>query len=478
MKNAQGKFRYVDLADRIQHQIEKGAFKLSEKLPSLRSLCQSTGYSMTTVLQAYVELEKRGIVESRHRSGYFIRPRTKPLRRAPKMKRHTVMPRKINLDDLIYQLTLDMGDPRVLNLGGVAVAPDLLPYKRLYKHLKSIPEKQIPAAIAGYVDPQGHALLRHQITNLLFPIIPEVSMEDIVITNGCTEALSLSIKSVAKAGDTVILESPTDPWLRQTIRNYDIYALEIPADPETGIDLDTVARVIEREKIAACILNPNCQNPLGFVMPDGAKRTLLELLTAQGIPIIENDVCGDLYFGARRPNPIKKWDVDGSVLYCASFSKVLAAGLRVGWVVAGPHKERIVQMKLNRSMVSSTLNQAVIANYLKEGTYHRHLRKLREILKQQYKYCAAALHQYMPTSVRMTAPQGGLAIWVELPEGIRGSEVYAEARKSGIAILPGSFCASHDHFDRFIRIGYGGVWGQTMEAAIQRIGAIIRQLGG
>jgi len=166
------------------------------------------------------------------------------------------------------------------------------------------------------------------------------------------------------------------------------------------------------------------------------------------------------------------------VLYCASFSKVLAAGLRVGWVVAGRYKERIIRRKLNRSMISATLNQAIVASYLKEGTYNRHLRRLRETIRRQYKYCAAALNRYLPRSVRMTSPKGGLSIWIELPEGIKGSAVYTEARKAGISILPGFLFASHDLYDRYIRIGYGGVWGQAMEDAIRRIGAIIRRLGG
>lgn len=478
MKPQKGKFRYSDLADQIQNQIEKGAFKLSEKLPSLRALCRQTGYSMNTVFQAYIELEKRGVVESRHRSGYFIKPRSKRLRPPPKMTRHQLVPQKINLDNLIHQLTEDMGDPRILKLGGVAVAPDHLPFKRLYQHLKSIPQKQIPDVIAGYSPPQGEVLLRHQISNFLFPIIPSMAMEDIIITNGCTEALSLSIKAVSDSGDTVIVESPTDPWLRQTIRDSDMYALEIPTDPDTGIDLQSVERAIQNEKIACCIINPNCQNPLGFIMPDDHKRRLLDLCEEKKIPIIENDVCGDLYFGEVRPTPLKRWDDHGNVLYCSSFSKVLAAGLRVGWVVPGRFKDPIIRMKLNRSMISPKLNQVVVANYLKEGTYHRHLKRLRSTIRLQHSYCAAALHKYFPETVKMTSPVGGLSIWIELPRGMKGSEVYSEARKIGISILPGFLCSSLDLYDRFIRIGYGGCWDKTMEQAIQKIGNIIKRMAG
>ena len=181
MKTKKGKFRYVELADSIQDQIEKGAFKLSEKLPSLRALCQKTGYSMTTVFQAYIELEKRGVVEPRQRSGYYIRARLERLRRSAGLRHYEMVPQKIDLDDLIHQLTEDMGNPAILKLGGVAVAPEHLPAKQLHRQIKSIPRKQIPDMIAGYVHPQGDALLRQQISNLLFPIIPTVSRFVLII---------------------------------------------------------------------------------------------------------------------------------------------------------------------------------------------------------------------------------------------------------------------------------------------------------
>lgn len=473
MKNRDGKFLYADLADQIQKQIDRGAFKLSEKLPSLRVLCRRTGYSMTTVFQAYMELEKRGVVEPRHRSGYYIKAPIGHLRKTPEMKHHTVVPQKINLDDLIHQLTEDMGDPDILKLGSVAVSPVHLPFKRLNRHLKSIPQKQLPDVIAGYVHPQGDTRLRQQIANLLFAIIPSINAEDIIITNGCTEALSLSIKAVTTPGDTVIVESPTDPWLRQTIKDFDLYTLEIPTNPDTGIDLASVKATLEKEKIAACIVNANCQNPLGFIMPDDRKKQLLEILDIKNIPIIENDICGDLYFGKRRPNPIKRWDKSGKVLYCSSFSKTLAPGLRIGWLIPGRFKDSVERQKLNLSLVSPALNQLVVANYLKEGTYFRHLRKLRETLRLQHRYCATAISKHFPGTVKMTSPAGGQSIWIELPEGVNGRDVYLEAKKQGISILPGFLCTSLDTFDRYIRISYGGAWDQNMEGAIQKIGTIV-----
>ncbi len=476
MKSRTGKFRYIDLADQIQSRIEKGAYKLSEKLPSLRVLCQQTGYSMTTVFQAYIELEKRGIVESRQRSGYFIRPRLRKLRQTPGMAYHDMVARKITLDDLVHQLTEDMGNPEVLKLGAVAVSPDHLPCRQIYKHFKSIPQDRIPDMIAGYVHPQGDAQLRRQISNLLFTIMPEVSEEDIVITNGCTDALSLGLRAVARPGDTVIVESPADPWLRQTIKDYDMYALEVPADPETGIDLDRVEHILEQETVAACLVNPNCQNPLGFIMPDDHKKRLLSITEKKGVPILENDVSGDLYFESQRPVPIKRWDVNHRVLYCGSVSKILAPGLRIGWVVPGQFKEAVCRLKLNRSMISPTLSQAVLANYFKEGTFNRHLRRLRKLIKLQYGYCAAALNRYLPRTVRMTSPSGGLTIWIELPEGLKGSDVYYKVRQKGISILPGFLCARSGIYDRFIRIGYGGRWDKQMENAIKIIGDTIKEM--
>ena len=470
------KFFYLDLADRIQTRIESGGYKLSEKLPSLRSLCRSTGHSMTTVLEAYVELEKRGIVESRHRSGYFIRPGKRRLRPVPAIRDYEVTPVKISMDELIHDMTRDVSDPNVLKLGAVTVAPGHLPVKRLHSHLRDISRRESPGLIAGYAHPQGDAQLRQQISNHLFPIIPGVNEEEIIVTNGCTEALDLSLKAVADPGDTVMVESPTDPWLRQIVKDSRMYAVEIPTDPVTGMDLDRMASVLASEKIAACIMTANCQNPLGFIMSDDRKKEVLAMMGKRQIPVIENDIVGDIYFGGSRPNPIKAWDEEGLVLYCASFSKVLAPGLRVGWVIPGRFKQTVRRMKLNRSLISPTLNQALVAAYLKEGAYDRHLRRLRETIRRQLEYCAAAVHRHFPKSVRMTSPSGGLSLWIELPRGVDSRDVYIAAKNKGISILPGFLCASFDAFKRYIRIGYGRVWDQEVEDAIEEIGKIVCQL--
>jgi len=286
--------------------------------------------------------------------------------------------------------------------------------------------------------------------------------------------LSLGLRAVCNPGDTVIVESPTDPWLRQTVKDSGLLALEVPTDPDTGIDLPSVQKSIARETIAACMLNPNCQNPLGFIMPAENKRALAEMLGSRDIPIIENDVCGELYFGERRPSPVKKWDAADNVIYCSSFSKTLAPGLRVGWAVTGRFKKAIKRLKLNQSLASPALNQAVVAGYLKEGTYHRHLRKLRRTMRLQYSYCLAALVKYFPETAKMTSPSGGQSIWIELPGGVDCRMVYEEAREKGISILPGFLCTGFDTFNRCIRIGFGGRWDQTTERAIQEIGSIIK----
>ncbi len=312
----------------------------------------------------------------------------------------------------------------------------------------------------------------------LFPFIPWVSAEDMVVTGGCTEALSLSLKAVAGPGDTVMVESPADPWLRQTIKDSNMYALEIPTHPDRGIDLGCVEKALSRGKISSCILNANCQNPLGFIMPEDHKKKVVDLICGKNIPIIENDVCGELYFGDFRPNPLKRWDTRGMVLYCSSFSKVLAPGLRLGWVLPGRYMEKVKRMKLNRSLISPKLNQVLVGSYLKGGGYPRHLRRLRRIIKLQHSYCARAVTNHFPETMKMTSPSGGLCLWIELPKGVKGRDVYHGARKMGISILPGFLCTSFDTFDRHIRIGYGGVWGQTQDKALERIGDMVNKMMG
>lgn len=466
-------FQYRRLADELAKKIEEGVYRAGEKLPSLRTLRSQTGLSMTTVYHAYVELEERSLVEPRPKSGYYVKASPKPLLPPPTMQVHELARQRVTSDTMIYTLTREMADPGFLRLGGISVAPELLPVKALHREIKGIPGHKLGAIIASYADPFGNIELRTQIAKRMVNLVGKITPDQIVISNGCTEALSTCLRAVTKPGDSVIIESPCDPWTRQMIQDLDLFTLEVPTHPLTGMDLDSVQRALDTNGVSAVLSNPNFQNPLGFTMPDENKKRLVALCTQRQVPIIEDDIYGELYFGRTRPSSLKSFDDEGLVLYCSSFSKSLAAGLRVGWAVPGRFIERVQRLKLNLSVTSPPLNQYIVSRFMQGGAFERHLRRLRRALEHQIQRTAEAIADHFPAGTCMTRPRGGLFLWVELDKGVDGLTVYRRARQQAISILPGSLGSGLGLFDHFIRISCGYPWNERIEQGIVTLAKII-----
>ena len=263
-----------------------------------------------------------------------------------------------------------------------------------------------------------------------------VREDDIIETNGCMEALSLCLRAIAGVGDVIAVESPTFFSLLQLIQDLGMKALEIPTHPQGGVDLASLRKALGVNSVKACLFISNFHNPLGCVIPDENKRELVRFLGETEIPVIEDDIYGDLNFQKPRPTTLKSFDQKGLVLYCSSFSKTLAPGLRVGFTLPGRFSEKVQRLKINSTLTAPTMNQLILSDFLKSGSYERHLRKLRNALKNQMHRSIMAIARYFPRDTRLTAPDGGFMLWVELPERISSLDVYRERLKSGFPLFP------------------------------------------
>lgn len=469
-------FRYSKLAGELENQIMDGVFRAGEKMPSLRRLHTRTGLSISTVYQAYIELEKRGMIEARPRSGYYVRPQLKEILPPPVLQKYRAVPRKVTTTTLAHSIVESMSDNSFLQLGGTSLDPALLPCRQLAKIIKSATTRDIVNATAKYEDPYGNPALKKQIARTMVNQSGETPLDEIVVTNGCIEAVSLCLQAVAAAGDTIIVESPTYPWFLQVIEDLKMYALELPTDPRTGIDPEILGQAMNRKDVRACLLIPTFHNPLGFSMPRNHKKAILETALRRNIPIIEDDIHGELYFGRSRPTSLKSMDTNGNVLYCSSFSKNLAPGLRVGWTLPGRFTNRVKRLKLNLTIASSTFSQYAVCAYLKTGAWDRHLRKLRTALKNQVSNTALAIARHFPDDTRITAPQGGMVLWVQLGSGVDGMAVFHQAYKQRISILPGSICSTTGKYSDAIRISCGFPWNERIEKGIVSLAWIVRKL--
>ncbi len=472
---AQVNFRYAALADEIQDSIMAGRFRPGDKLPSLRQLHNRLGLSVTTIHQAYIELEKRGRVEAREKSGFYVRPlRTNPLP-LPGKTDEKALPSRVKINSLAETILSDLQKENMLHLGAAVASKDLMPIKQLSRILKSMSMEELASGMATYAPCIGSSELRNALARQMLGHACHIGADDIITTNGCLEAVSLCLRAVADPGDTILMEAPVFHCFLQLIEDLNMYVIELPGCPDTGMDPRAFETMVSSNNIKACLLNTNFQNPLGSVMSREAKKKVLTIADAHNLPIIEDDIYGDLYFGNKRPSTFKSLDTQGSVLYCSSFSKTLAPGLRAGWTIPGRFREKVVRLKLNTLLSSPSINHRVAARFLETGAYDRHLRRLRNQIKNQASALSIAIANHFPKDTRTTFPRGGMMIWVELNKTVDTMEIYRQARRSGISILPGRLCSSSPRYQHCLRLNCGIKWSPALEKGIAVLGRLIKK---
>lgn len=471
LQNSKG-FLYEEIALKIEQQIETGILAPGEKLTSVRKLSQQLDVSMSTAFQAYFSLENKGLIEARPRSGFYVRCQIQHRPVPPKKSITSKVPTEVNIDDLVSRL-VGVSENKVEVPFGTA-RPDsrLLPTQKLNKTLLSV-ARNSEKEIIEYDFTSGNSFLREQLSFLSFNWGKNLMPEEIVTTTGCMEALNLSLRAVTKPGDTIAIESPTFYGVLQCIESLGLKVVEISTDPDTGICLDELETAITKQDIKACLVISNFNNPLGSCIPDIKKKELVQLLFKHNIPLIEDDVYGDLYFGSKRPITAKAFDEHGMVLLCSSFSKTLAPGYRVGWVAPGKFLNQIKRLKFMTSIASPSLQQMAIAEFIKKGEYTKHLKVLRSTFSRQVLLATQIIIKYFPEGTKVTHPKGGCFLWIELPGNINTLKLYYKAMEFNIEFLPGILFSTQKKFRNFMRISCSLVWENKAEEALKTIGQIL-----
>jgi Transcriptional regulators containing a DNA-binding HTH domain and an aminotransferase domain (MocR family) and their eukaryotic orthologs len=240
--------------------------------------------------------------------------------------------------------------------------------------------------------------------------------------------------------------------------------------------LNSLQKAIKNYPIKACVFIPNFNNPLGSCMPDENKKKLVEIITKHNIPLIEDDIYGELYFGKNRPKACKYYDTKGLVMYCSSLSKSLTPGYRIGWTLPGKFFEQVKQIKRIQNISSPTITQAAVAHYLKNGRYEYHLKSLRKALHTQSLRYVQAIIKYFPKDTKVSRPHGGFILWLELNKKVNTFKLRTEAMKHNISVMPGKiFSASYD-FSNCLRISFGQPWSNDVEYGLMMLGKMIKKL--
>jgi DNA-binding transcriptional MocR family regulator len=466
-------FLYKQLATAIEDQIRNGDLRAGEKLPSLRNLHRKLGLSISTVYQAYTDLEALGLIEAQPKAGFFVKGSGLLNLKAPRPTETPKRPTHVRLSSITNDVLASSLDPSLVPLGCSTLSVELFPHKHLGRIIKGIRPAKMKQLFL-YAPAEGDEELRRQLVRRLVGMIPGIGPENLVITNGCMEAVALSLLTLAAPGDVVAVESPTHFGFLQLLKELGLQVLELPTDPVQGMDLDGLGAVLKQAKVKACLLTPNFQNPSGALMPDRQKMALVALLQGRKIPIIEDDIYGELHFGPRRPSLLKAWDKKGLVITCSSFSKTLAPGFRIGWLAAGEQfVDKIRRIKAGVSLASPTLQQYVMAKFLRDGGFDRYLRSLRTALHNQVLQTALAIQKYFPSGSRLAVPEGGNLLWIELPKWADGLELYKQALRSNISIVPGPAFSTTGRYRNYVRISSTTPFSETIEQAIGTLGELI-----
>lgn len=471
-----GPYRYEQLAGELAGLIEKGTYQPGDRLPSVRKMSRQRGISISSVLQAYLLLEGRGLIEARPQSGYYVREVGSFPLPEPEISLAGRNPLQVNVHDLVMMVMRDANNPSLAHLGAANPNLELLPIEKLDRILARL-VKRGDRESHDYLIPPGLEALRVQIAQQAVSSGCRLSPHEIVVTSGGTEALDLCLDAACRPGDIVAIEAPMYFGTLQLIEVHGLRALEIPTNPRDGISLEALQFALEHNPIKAVLTNSNFSNPLGSLLPDGKKKELVELLERYDLPLIDNNALGDLYFGERRPLVTKAFDLKGLVMLCGSFSKTISPSMRVGWVVPGRYQHEIEWLKFTKSATTATIPQMAIAELLESGAYERHLRSVRREYARNVASFLHAITRSFPEGTRVTRPSGGFVLWVQLPETVDSLELYALALKGSISLTPGYLFSPTNQFYNFIRLN-AAAWSLPIERALENLGGMVVELAG
>ena len=464
---------YEKLAETLREHIQQGLFQAGDKLPSVRQLSAEHGVSISTVQEAYRHLEMESLVEARAKSGYFAMANT-PSYKLPETSRPPQRPSDVSQWQEVLDLLLSteekvQGAIQLQHAMPIMDTPSLKPLlKKMVDLTRHNPQLSLP-----YGDVRGTPVLRKQIAKLAQASGCQLHPDDLVVTSGCQEALSVCLRAITEPGDIVAIESPSFYGSMQAIKGSNLKVMEIPTNPETGLSLEALELALDQWPIKAILLTPTCNNPMGYIMPEANKKRLYQLAQGYDIAIIEDDIYGDIAYQYPRPKTIKSFDEDGRVLLCSAFSKTLAPGLRVGWIAPGRYRDKVTHIKYVSSSMCPTLPQLAIADFIQSGGYDRHLRRVRLEYKQGRDSLIKALNKYFPADTCISFPEGGYLLWVELPKQLDAVKLARQSREVGINIAAGPIFSATGKYRHCMRLNFSEQDANSREDGIRKLAYFI-----
>jgi len=456
---------YQKIAEQLRNSIEVGAIPAGSRIASVRTIGKNYQVSALTALNALRLLEKQRWIEARPRSGFYVRQRNDA---------DATSPQESNFSGLGAQTATQLsmlGTPCQVRLDLANGESDIYPIGRLSILMRQLIYRD-PGLLGNHVRGTGYLPLKQQIIRRAAEYGCMISPNELIITNGCVESLSLALRAVTRPGDGIAVETPTYFVILQMLRSLGLRIIEI-AQTDQGMNLQELECALDRREASVVICVANASNPTGITYSTAHKERLVRLVKQYRATLIEDDIYGDACFSFQRPVPLRA--LSDEVILCSSFSKTLAPGIRVGWIAGAHWSSAITEMKYTSTMGTSIHSQAAIAEFIRMGAYDVHLRRLRKTLQYRTSQMREAVLHHFPSGTSISSPSGGYVLWVELPQGcINTRKLFERARLSSIGIAPGHLFATDQRFDHCFRLNAGFGWNGEVEHAIATLASLVR----
>jgi 2-aminoadipate transaminase len=366
--------------------------------------------------------------------------------------------------------------PDIISFAGGMPAPELFPYTGLEAATRRALDTGLALASLQYGLSEGYVPLREAIAASLATEGIHTTADRVVITTGSQQAIDLVARVLLNPGDEVVVGDPTFLGALQSFTGYEANYLTVPSD-EDGMRTDVLEGILKSFRPKLIYAIPNFVNPTGLSMSDARKAELYALAREHGIPVLEDDPYGELYFGAERPRSLRSLDADGeTVVLCRTFSKVLAPGLRVGYMVMPTALQaRVMPAKQAADLHTGQLNQVLIHEFLASGELDSHLGHLRDVYRRRRDLMRSALERHFPAGCRWTSPEGGLFFWVALPNGLSAEALLATAVERKVAFIPGKPFYAQGGGENTLRLNFSNASEANIEEGIRRLGTAIAE---
>ncbi len=455
-------YKYERITKSLKKLINEGSLNAHERLPSLRDQVELTGLSLMTVLNAYQELESQGLIYSIEKSGYFVSPNQHYFDQLSEEGIH--LNRKIEINSFVFEYLKSIQSDEMVQLGSPFPSHELLNPPKLLQIMRTLTRDKLMDHQSNL--PPGNEALRKLIAQRYTMQGVPTKSDDIVITSGCLDALNLSLQALTKAGDYILLQQTLFYGAWQIAEKLGLNVVTIPDDPHDGFNIDAFERAIETYPIKVCWFMLNCHNPIGFTVRQEIKERIAKILHEHHIHLIEDDVYEELYYHGEHPAPMKRFDKENLVLHCSSFSKVLGANFRIGWVHAGHFSEKIQHLQMMSTISANALLQNALVQFISNHHYERHLRTLRRRLYKNKQQFYHYLCQNLPDECEVKNYDSGYFLWLKLPKKVSSMKIYQTLLKNNISVSPNELFNIQDVEHNHVRLNCSFEWSDRYKNAL------------